>query len=264
MGNFFAHIFPGSTFFLIGWWYFHNILKIYHKRGTHTHQNVYNALLEGFAKILLCLGGMITECNSAKWMLNLHNKEEIIHSASADWQHFTMYLVFLLTGIFDIFCVKYGNLGRTISHMSYIFAYITEACLFYSHFQGKPVLDAECHKLISYSGLAIAATLVYCLFNSTSIIASCFYCSIVILHGLWFIEVAFLILSPFPDSTWNVDSHAHALLANVFFWWTFIGIILLMVVVAMVTDKLYGRKRTRSISNNIQPLEMDGLLSSEE
>ena len=32
-------------------------------------------------------------------------------------------------------------------------------------------------------------------------------------------QVAFLILSPFPDSTWNVDSHAHALLANVFFWY---------------------------------------------
>ena len=33
MGNFFAHIFPGTVFFFLGWWYFYNALRSYYRQG---------------------------------------------------------------------------------------------------------------------------------------------------------------------------------------------------------------------------------------
>ena len=47
----------------------------------------------------------------------------------------------------------------------------------------------QCHLLISYSGLAVSLTLVYLLYNPSSIIGTVLYCCLLVLHGLWFCEV---------------------------------------------------------------------------
>ncbi|KAL5248520.1 hypothetical protein ACHWQZ_G017640 [Mnemiopsis leidyi] len=257
MGNFFAHIFPGTVFFFLGWWYFFNSLRNYYQQGVYVHQNVFNKRIEPFGKIILCIAGMLSECFSADWLL-FPGEEDT--EDSADWQHFTMYLLFFCTGICDLISPCYGKIGSTVSYMSYISAYMLESAIFYGHLHGRPILDMQCHMLISYSGLAVSANLVYLLYNPLSIVASVLYCCLLVLHGLWFCEVGFIVLSPFP-TIWKLDSAAHAMLANVFFCWTFIGVVAVMSVIAMVTDKCCSRRITHDIRT--RPLEMSGLLDSE-
>ncbi|XP_063689983.1 transmembrane protein 45A-like [Bolinopsis microptera] len=257
MGTLVSHIFPGTMFFFLGWWYLFNCLRNYHLQGVYIHQNVFSKTLEPLGKIILCVAGMFSQCFSAHWLLFI--KEE--DPDSVDWQHFTMYLLFFITGIFDLVCPRYGKNGRTLWYMSYIAAYLLESALFYGHTHDREILDAQCHLLITYSGVAVSGTLVYLLYNPSSIIASVLYSCLLVLHGIWFCEVGFIIYSPFPDTLWKLDNAAHAMLADVFFCWTFIGVVLLMLVIALIMNGYYSRRANHVI--NTRPLEMNGLLDSD-
>ena len=64
--------------------------------------------------------------------------------------------------------------------------------LFYRYLTQFDPSIPQCHMLISYSGLAVSANLVYLLYNPLSIVASVLYCCLLVLHGLWFCEVSSL------------------------------------------------------------------------
>merc|ERR1712179_643067 len=77
-----------------------------------------------------------------------------------EWQHFTMYTSFLISGVVDIIsqkCLKERKLILERAGVTIAF-YITALLLFF-HRHGKPGLETEAHELLLFANLAICGVL---------------------------------------------------------------------------------------------------------
>lgn len=242
MGNFKAHIFPGSIFMLLGFWWFVNTLRNFYRKGSHIHHNSFPVLGKAWGeplfKAVVCVTGMLVECNSASWTLIEAGE---VHKVN-DWQHITMYLLFLITAVSDILSVEFGKLGQSLSHSTYTMAFLLEAALFYFHTGDSPILDYRCHFLLVYTGWVMVLVLLYIQHFQSSLLATLFYHSMVIQHGAWFCGAGFILLSPFNTGiTWDVTSPHHAMFACTIFVWIYLLILLVLLCIAVVTKRWTSR-----------------------
>lgn len=167
-----------------------------------------------------------------------------------EWQHFTMYSMFMLSGIVDIVSQKClrrreETIEKTIVAMAF---YITAMLLFY-HQHGES-LEAESHHLLFYANMGICASLTLEVWFPNDQKLVWLHTLLIMQMGSWLFHLAFIL---FGDRVgvekWNENDHGSAMMLPLFYSWHLILNSCLMAAIHAVTWVYYKHKVTSSYSH---------------
>ncbi|XP_021065533.1 transmembrane protein 45A [Mus pahari] len=234
MGSFKGHALPGSFFFTMGvWWTMKNILKSVYKRQTRTCYLNSKSLLrrteiwEGVVVLLMSLTGIVGEqFISGGPALILYKDGQ--WNQILGWHHTTMYLFFGLQGITQIICFTTNALPLSLSKLMLSIAIFVETFMFYNHTHGREMIDIFVHQLLVFVSIfaALVAFLEFLIKNNP--LLELLRCSLLMLQGTWFWQIAFVLYPPKGSATWNLSDIHNKMFLSMCFCWHYASIIILI------------------------------------
>jgi len=270
MGTWHGHAIPGIMFMLLGgWWASQLTIRATRcrKRKLTFYSNAVFPLscgrcaklpLEAVIKIVLPAMGSLMELGSA---LGWNNPDKNAKFNFGDMQHVTMYGFFIISGVGDILVYKKKlELLPGIEYLLLALAFTIEAMLFKFHLHGRSMLDVLVHELLL---IVLAATVLVILIemkNRTSLLAAYCRAYLVILQGVWFCQIGYILYNPIPGAKkWDGDSHESMTLAVIIFAWCCAILIALVAIICFVTRLCVNRVCTGD--NSYETIETHNLES---
>lgn len=231
MGTFLGHIFPGFFFIIFSLWSTFNVAKKrildskkrleYKSTATYAcfcYDHFQSIPLESVIKFLCCTCGIVLEL--VLWFKGGFG----IPVLAANLQHASMYAAFAVSGVAET-CLHYKRGINGIEYVMGAFAFGVEGFLFQYHLLAKSNRESKLHLFLILTAYASsAAYLLELRFRKNQLVAF-FRCQAILLNGLWFWCVAFMLFPPSPSlPRWKDDSKLTMLAACLFVWMALIAI----------------------------------------
>ncbi|XP_006823858.1 transmembrane protein 45B-like [Saccoglossus kowalevskii] len=151
-----------------------------------------------------------------------------------NWQHFTMYTFFALSGLMDIISQKI--LERRAGMLESLFvtlAFGVEAHLLLNHRHGKSTLENTTHLLVTIATLGCATASAAEIWNPKVWLLRFIRTGCVLQQATWFIHMAYIIYKPVSGIPWpREDQHTVMFLTMAFCWHMLLNIV--------ITGSTYG------------------------
>ena len=245
MGSFKGHVLPGTYFVLFGAWLtiqiWRKYLKFFQKRNDSFQCQVLypikflscginiEALLIMASGSIGILGELYIGASFAGSVIRTRNI-----------QHSVMYAFFIWLGFFELIIpllMRRLPNADTISYLSLAMAYFVEALLFSFHLMGRDVVDTTFHTLLVHTiHGCVVMSLAEMLFRNQVLVAlgRAFFTT---LQGTWFIQIGFILYSPFEDHVpWDPEDHHNAMLVACLYAFHLGGVFLLVVICGCVVN----------------------------
>lgn len=223
MANFKGHALPGSFFILFGFWWSLKYPLKYHCRklnknvnGNRGFENV--EVIEGAIKVVFSIIGMLAEQFVPDGPhLHLYNTESWVKLMN--WQHFTMYLFFAISGTVDILTYSPAKIPKGLDRLMLALALFVEGFLFYFHVSHRPMLDQHIHSLLLVAVFGGFATILLEVFQRDNIVLGLFGSSLALLQGTWFWQIGFVLFPPWGGPVWDQEEHNNMMFITMCFCW---------------------------------------------
>ncbi|XP_066495711.1 transmembrane protein 45B-like [Tiliqua scincoides] len=232
MANFKGHALPGSFFILFGfWWSVKHPLKYHCKRlNKSAYGNRYfdyMEVIEGAIKVIFSLIGMLAEQFVPDGPhLHLYTTESWVKLMN--WQHFTMYLFFAMSGAVDIFTYSRAKVPKGLDRLMLSLALFVEGFLFYFHVSHRPMLDQHIHSLLLTAIFGGFATTLLEVFQRENVVLEIFSSSLALLQGTWFWQIGFVLFPPWGGPVWDQEDHDNIMFLTMCFCWHFAASLLIV------------------------------------
>ena len=261
MGTFLGHVAPGLFLYVFGFWTNVQLfIKFHHSRRRRVEFECTPTFkikcpccgdkkqeVEGVVKFIMCVTGILAEVITG------------IHCpgfCTSNTHHITMYTIFGLTGVIDILVHRQVTLPDNIQYCFLILAFGVEGLLFRFHLHGRSDLDVHVHTLLVYCIVfCVIALCIEMRFRHQAISLAVRAFS-VLLQGSWFIQLGFILYSPFREnSSWDPENHEQIMLVTLIFAWHIVGNVLLVLVTALVVRCLCGAGKSRDYRYHSMEIE---------
>lgn len=255
-GSWLGHALPGTFFLVWGIWWMLSVSLAYHRsitaRQKFQSQTWYPLTckygcrsvekLEAWLKAILPMVGMFAEVYfhpGDLYYRSLFGDDGNIASSNVNnWQHFTMYLFFSMSGWLDIFGEK-ANMPESFNQSYLALSFWMEATLFWFHLKMQFGLMNTIHFLLV---LCVLGSAIACTWESIypeSINAAALRAISTVFQGTWFFQTANVL---YGTNKWSLDWMANDMILPVIWCWHLAFCILLMVVFLVFT-------RLKSVQN---------------
>ena len=255
MGTFQGHALPGLFFIANSIWWIVNITRrqficnqysiTYQSTATFRliRKNYLNVSVEGWAKLVSCFVGMCLEMLAA-----FDYGREVYPVWLGDLQHFTMYLFFFLSGVVDVMKTKTKLIPHNADYVMLILGFLIEGYLFSFHLHGRNALDVTIHHMLVLVIWMCVGSLCLELACNQSCVCSYVRSYCVLLQGVLFIQVGFILYNPLPNrKPWLSTSH-DVMLAMCVLLWNSIGVVFLLTAVSGATAHYMSTYRPTYLS----------------
>ncbi|XP_050004891.1 transmembrane protein 45A-like [Alexandromys fortis] len=223
MGDFPGHVLPGTLFFVLSlWWSIKHILEHVcrqQKRSSSliTKEFFFRAeIVEGILITGVVLVGIIGLYLVLGKRNQLSDKESqlalILH-----WHHLAMYVFFALLGGTKILCFIIRSLPVSLVKLMLANACFVDAFIFHNHTHGRALVDTFGHQLLSFAIFLAGLVAFIELFTKNNVVLALLRSSFVMLHGMWFFQVAFVLFPRNKDHAWDLSDHSNVLFFTVCF-----------------------------------------------
>lgn len=284
-GSWMGHALPGAFFLAWGTWWMIAITLNYNRsnlaRKTY-HSKTYFPLhckwgfqgiekLEARLKAILPAIGMFAEVYFHPkdiYFRSLFDPDGNIASENVNnWQHFTMYLFFSLSGLLDLFGEKL-SLPPTFNQSFLALSFWIEAVLFLFHLKMQFGLMSTIHFLLVMAIIGCAIGCTWESIHPTSINASSLRAIATVLQGTWFYQTANVL---YGTNKWSLDVMANDMILSVVWCWHLAACCLLMGVFFLVTRlkvvqdciDTEGKPSRVSMNHPMSEVELQGLMSAQ-
>ena len=250
MGTFQGHALPGLFFITFSLWWIVMITRRLYICNTYSlpypatatfrwmHRKYLNTSVEGIVKVVACSVGMVLEI-LASFDYGRHSYPVWI----GDLQHVTMYFFFFLSGVVDVMKTKSRILPQNTDYVFFAISFLIEGHLFSFHLHGRSDLDTSVHHVLLYViWMCVVAICLEALYPTSST-AAYFRSYCVLLQGVLFIQVGFILYNPFTGP-WD-NTKDNTMIAVCLMLWQLLGtmVMLLIVVVGTLYHMMYGRQK---------------------
>ncbi|XP_041528655.1 transmembrane protein 45A-like [Microtus oregoni] len=223
MGDFPGHVLPGTLFFVISlWWSIKHILEHVCRQQKRsfsliTKEFFFRAeIVEGIVITGVVLVGIIGLYLALGKRNQLSDKESqlvlILH-----WHHLAMYVFFALLGGTKILCFIIRSLPVSLVKLMLANACFVDAFIFHNHTHGRTLVDTFGHQLLSFAIFLAGLVAFIELFTKNNVVLALLRSSFVMLHGMWFFQVAFVLFPRNKDHAWDLSDHSNVLFFTVCF-----------------------------------------------
>ncbi|XP_043932144.1 transmembrane epididymal protein 1A-like [Protopterus annectens] len=236
MGTFIGHISPGLAFFSFGILYAFRYSWAVVTGAVTMPQNYSLAQKVGTQGLLkrLPLEGIMkviygTLAASAEFFYPPGtNKLQIYDRSSHDlhfmhpneWQHFTMYCYFAISGWVDI--ISQTCLPRRqiiLENVAITVAFYIEALLLFFHRHGKGVVEITVHELLLLTCCFICVILTVEIWHSGDRVLCFAKTCLVQIQGTWLFHAAFILYKPATGKPWKDDDMSNVMFVTTFYGW---------------------------------------------
>ncbi|XP_051047658.1 transmembrane protein 45A [Phodopus roborovskii] len=217
LGDFPGHILPGVLFFIVAlWWSIKIILKHVCKQQKRasflfTKEFFYRAeILEGIVLVGMALVGII----GLYLVLGKRNKLPDKESQLAlvlHWHHLAIYIFFAMLGGTKILCFTISSLPVSLVKLMLSNAFFVDAFIFHNHTYDRTLVDTFGHQLLSFA-IFLAGLVAFIEFlTKNNVILELLRSSLTMLHGMWFLQVAFILYPKNRDHAWDLSDHSNVM-----------------------------------------------------
>jgi len=234
MGTWEGHISPGVAFYSFGILFCIQISReVLLKKKTQTKRSQFSltctkhnllALLssaDGIMKIIYGVGAASAELfyppGTNKLYMTYPNGG---WAHLSEWQHFTMYISFAISGIVDVISqqmLRHRVVTMEKAAVAMAF-YMTSLLLFY-HRHGKSELEKESHELLLFAAMVMCITLTAEIWKPDDIKLKSIHTLAVMVMGSWLFHLAF-ILFPLHGTVWHdPNDPMNEMVLPIFFGW---------------------------------------------
>ncbi|XP_064485305.1 transmembrane protein 45B-like [Ornithodoros turicata] len=230
--HFDGHLFPGLLLFILGSWWCFGIWRFYFLGRKRFRSSAsfpipwysHKLCFEGWAKITFAFIGIAGEAYSGlgKGHFALFN----------NLQHIIMYAAFAIAGVADILTNRRYPLPPQTDYMALLVAVLVEVFLFSFHLHGRSPLDVMVHKLLIYSAVAEAVFVLLEMRNTQTAVLALGRAFWAILHGAWFIHIAFMLFySSTKITSWISSEDDQLTMVTAMFGWFMISVLVYVAVI---------------------------------
>ncbi|XP_021086682.1 transmembrane protein 45A-like isoform X1 [Mesocricetus auratus] len=217
IGDFPGHFLPGVLFFIIAlWWIIKNILKHVceqQKRSSFllTKEFFIRAeIMEGIVIVGMAIVGITGLYLMLGKRNQLPDKESqlvlVLH-----WHHLAIYFFFAMLGGTKILCFTIRSLPVSLVKLMLSNALFVDAFIFYNHTYDRALVDTFGHQLLSFAMFLAGLVAFLELFTKNNLILKLLRSSLTMLHGLWFLQVAFVLYPKNRDHAWDLSDHSNVM-----------------------------------------------------
>lgn len=259
-GAFTGHVVPGAFFLFWGlWWailtYSHYFQCLASNRRFQTRGwqllpfgplRLRSVPLEPFVKLVLPVVGILGEL----WLG--HESFRSLYQSNGmfltdhlnDWQHSTMYLAFMASGLVDLLGYYLGAPPRTeLAFLS--LSFLSEGLLLVFHLKG-PRVEVMVHLILVLQVFSTVVAIIAEMAAPSSILMASARPWLTMLQGIWWIQTAYIMYTGAPQ--WDPDYMGSGMMVPVpFVLWT-LGVAFfmfcLMLIIKGITEWRLGRKLT--------------------
>lgn len=262
MANFGGHAIPGTFFLLYGFWLtVKHILQHYWRKNQPKGRQVMLPLFRrmdyiegGFSIFASFVGIMVEQFVVDGPHAHLYDKENDSWVKLMNWQHSTMYLFFLISGIALVASTASKMLPVGVDRLALSLALFVEGFLFYYHVHSRPPLDAHIHSLLLVAVFSGSASTMLEVFIRDNIILEMLRACLFILQGSWFYQIGF-VLYPLSGPEWDLKLHDNIMFVTMCFCWHLAVALLLVVstssLVWLILTRLSRQRRDVEIGMRI-------------
>jgi len=212
MGTFAGHVLPGFLFIIIGIWHIVQFTRTYFKRGTNG-KFVSNTYFDNVS----CLNNKLP-CESLLKVVatTIHFIIELItgfrdNDGFVNWgntQHMALVTLFCFQGVVEILVHNRINVPRNLQYIAGIVAFAFESFIFSQHLHGREMVDTKMHITIVILAAICAILFALEMQNRNSITMALAARFVLILQGVWLVEIGFIIFPPSNfKTTWSLMDH---------------------------------------------------------
>ncbi|XP_070621268.1 transmembrane protein 45B [Erythrolamprus reginae] len=225
MANLKGHILPGSFFILFGlWWSVKYSLKHISrtpKKNNHVQWNFKQVeVIEGAVKVAFTLIGILAEQFVPDGPhLYLYSGQPHSWVKLMNWQHSTMYLFFLISGVVDIVTHSSTLMPVGMDRFMLGIALFVEGFLFKYHVNQRPMLDQHIHSLLLTAIFLGVATCFVQVFVHDNMILDLFAVCLALLQGTWLWQIGFVLYPPWGGPEWDLNDHSNMMFITMCFCW---------------------------------------------
>jgi len=254
MGTWMGHVLPGTFFVGFALWWIYSILYRYYKcRFTHQEDNYRNSVtftvatfsklpVEGIIKVIATGVGIIGEVATA---FDEHGRW--VHWGNA--QHISMYFFFGFSGVMDVLYFYEFNLPPNLDYACAGIAFVMEYFLFAFHLHGRTPLDVMVHTFLMYTILGAAVCGGLEAAHRTSPILALGRAYVVLIQGVWFIHIAFILYPPLGMAKWDEESHEAMMFVPLAFSWYGAGALIIILITAIFVS--ISLRRETAVTTNL-------------
>ncbi|KAI5943266.1 Transmembrane protein 45B [Manis javanica] len=261
MANFKGHAVPGSFFLITGlWWSVKYPLKYFHQKGkssklAHYSQRV--EIIEAAIRTLFSVIGILGE-QFVPDGPHLHLTHENHWVKLMNWQHCTMYVFFMASGITDMLTCLVTHVPLGVDRLVMAMAAFTQGFLLHYHVHNRPPLDQHIHSLLLYILFGGGFSVFLEVILRDNIVLELFRTSLVILEGTWFWQIGFVLFPPFGASEWDQKDDANIMFITMCFCWHYLTALCITAISYSLVYCLLSRsKRHKGEIIGIQKLKSD-------
>ncbi|XP_060643648.2 transmembrane protein 45B-like [Anolis sagrei] len=250
MANFKGHALPGSFFLLFGlWWPAKFALKHYsmkrNKKGRAHRSFDHLEIIEGAVKVIFAVIGILGEQFVPDGPhLYLYTRDPWSWVKMMNWQHCTMYLFFVLSGVVDVLTYCPARLPLGLDRLMLAIALFVEGVLLYFHVQNRPMLDQHIHALLLIAIFATSASILLEIFLRDNVILELLRTTLCFVQGTWFWQIGFVLYPPFGGPTWDEADHENMMFITMCFCWHIAVAIAMVTVIYTLVQCFVQRCRT--------------------
>ncbi|XP_002738408.2 transmembrane protein 45B-like [Saccoglossus kowalevskii] len=183
-----------------------------------------------------------------------------------EWQHFTMYSYFAISGIVDIISLKIlEHRSKTLEKLFVALAFGVESFLLYNHRHGKGSLENNIHILIFITAFACCVVSAAEIWHPTQWLLPFMRTGLVSLQGTFFFHAAFIIYRPVSGIPWDSNDHRATMFVTMAYSW---HILLNIIIMSCIYGTVYlfcgrrWRKRSQYYVNE-SPSKSNGIRQEE-
>jgi len=210
MGTFAGHVLPGILFIAFGTWHVVQFIRTYFRNGEKRKFKS-NTYFESAS----CISGKLP-CESVLKIVatTIHFTIEVIrgyrgNGGFVNWgntQHMALITLFWCQGIFEVMVHNRINLPPNLNYITSIVAFAFEAYIFSQHLHGREMVDTKMHVTIILLAAICAILFSLEMCNRRSITLALTGRFVLILQGIWLVEIGFVIFPPANFvTTWKLD-----------------------------------------------------------
>ncbi|XP_073922443.1 transmembrane protein 45B isoform X2 [Castor canadensis] len=155
---------------------------------------------------------------------HLHLSHENHWVKLMNWQHFTMYLFFAISGIIDMLTYHSTHIVPLgVDRLIMAVAIFNEGFLFYYHIHNRPPLDQHIHLLLTFALFGGSISVFLEVIFRDNIVLELFRTSLVILQGTWFWQIGFVLFPLFGAPEWDQKDEHNIMFITMCFSWHYVA-----------------------------------------
>ncbi|XP_070539512.1 transmembrane protein 45B-like [Ptychodera flava] len=265
MGTFIGHISPGLAFITFGLlWAFQASFGLQREKYNNRLQAdgrgrcmkiltsvPWEAVMKIFYGTLAALAEFFFPLGVNK--LEMFKGGELQHPN--EWQHFTMYSYFAMSGIVDVISQRVlKHRAEPLENFFLALAFGVETHLLYNHRHGKGMFENTIHILLVIASFGSFVGNLLRVWHVKDKLIPFLLAGFALLQGTWFFNAAFLIYR----EEWDADSHGSVMFVTMAYCW---HIVLAIVTLASIYGLVYicfGRRwRKQHHTATSSPLQLN-------